>query len=366
MITIQDFEDHAKDQLPFAHREFFRNGASQESSLRRNVAAFQRIVLRPRFLTRDVSHRSLDIRILGQELRTPVAVAPTATQGVAHPDGEIGTAKACQATGSLFVLSTMSTARIEDVAAAAPDAVKWFQLYLNKDRDVSVKHILRAEACGFKAVVLTIDLPMTGLRHGEKRTAFALPSHMRLANFDDYGVLRKYPPKAGSSSSEWMNEAANFDDTMTWDVIPWLKSVTRLPVLVKGLLTKEDAVEAVNHGVDGIMVSNHGGRQLDCCPAPIEALPEVIQVVGGRVPVFVDGGVRTGTDVLKGLALGASAVFLGRPILWGLTAGGQAGVEQVLRIVTKELSDAMALSGCAKIADIDRSLVTRVEQLSKL
>lgn len=365
LLTIDEFEERAKDRLALPDREFYRNGAGSEFSLRDSVSAFDRLVLRPRFLRHDVSVVSLGVRVYGEWMGMPVGVAPTAMHALADAAAEIATAKACEKTGCVFILSTMSNSSIEDVASAAPRVCKWFQVYMNQDHGLTERHIRRAEASDFKAIVLTIDLPVLGLRFGERRHKFTLPHHLRLGNFSDSTHQKDINSLKGSPDA-WTNVPNHFDDCMDWEIVRWIKGLTRLPVLVKGLVTKEDAVQAVDHAVDGIIVSSHGSRQLDSSPAPIEALAEVVAAVDRRVPVFVDGGVRRGTDVLKALALGATAVFVGRPVLWGLSIDGQKGVEKVMDIFYRELSHGMALSGCPSLRHIDSSLVSRIEHISKL
>ena len=364
LLTLQDFEEQSKGRLPLPHNEFLRNGAGREQTLRDNVAAFARLLLRPRVL-RDVSNVRLTTRCLGHELRLPFGVAPTAMHALAHPDAERATAAACKEAGCLFILSNMSTVSMEQVAAAAPQSVKWFQLYLNKNHDVSARHVKRAQAAGFSAIVLTIDLPVLGVRLGERRTSFSLPSHMSLANYEEEDVKAIGAHRFGHEQ-RWRRVTESFDDAMTWDTVSWLRSLTPLPILVKGVLTAEDAREAVARGVAAVIVSNHGARQLDSCPATIDALPEVVRAVAGRVPVLVDGGVRNGSDILKCLALGATAAFIGRPALWGLVAGGRQGVRDTLAILEKELREAMALSGVSSIQQIDKSLVTHISTQCKL
>ena len=355
MICVKDFEEFAKNRLKEPEREFYRNGVCDEYTLKDNISAFHRYIIRPKFLRRDVSKRDLKTSFFGQELTMPICVAPTALQRMAHPDGEIATAKACEKLGCLYIMSTMSTTSIEEIAKAAPNAVKWFQLYLYKDRRVSEQHVKRAEKNGFKAIVLTADLPVLGLRRGEERTQFRIPSHLKLANFEEEDSTRRTFDVSDASNPH-----------LTWNDVTWLKSICRLPILVKGILTREDATTALKYGVDGIIVSNHGARQLDSSPATIDALPEIVEVVKKRVPVLMDGGLRRGSDVFKAVALGADGVCVGRPVLWGLIHAGQEGVERLLNILKKEFSDCMALSGCRELREIDKSFVKRIETLSKL
>lgn len=364
-ISLNDFEKQALQILPSGSREFYRNGAINEETLNQNRQAFKNIILRPRFLLKDVSKRDMTSWFLKDKTSMPIAVAPTALQQLAHPDGEAATAKACQEAQVVYVMSTMSTMSVEDVSAAAPEAIKWLQLYVYKDRSVSERLVKRAESCGFKAIVLTVDAPCIGIRLGEAKSKFSLPSHLKAGNFvleaETIGKME------ASRDNGWMSLSdVVFDSSMTWDVIAWLKKITSLSILVKGILTQEDALLAVSAGVDGIIVSNHGGRQLDCSPATIEALPEVVSAVNGRVPVFMDGGIRNGSDVMKALALGSKGVFVGRPVLYGLTCGGKDGVKRVLDILRKEFDVAMALCGCVSLQDINRNHVALRCSISKL
>lgn len=364
-LSLKDFEVAALEKLPEGSRQFYRNGAVNEETLRRNEEAFKDIVLRPRFLNKDVSKRDLSSSFLDSKVSMPIGVAPTALQQLAHPEGEAATAKACREANVLYIMSTMSTMSIEEVSAAAPGTCKWFQLYVFKDRQVSERLVKRAEKCGFKAIVLTIDAPVIGVRLGEERSRFSLPRDLKVGNFvheeKSIGKMEANRENGWSSLSDVV-----FDSSMTWKAISWLRSITSLPVIVKGILTDEDAKQAVHAGVHGIIVSNHGGRQLDSSPASIEALSEVVKAVHGRVPVFVDGGFRNGTDVVKALALGAKGVFIGRPILYGLTVGGASGVKRVFEILHKELDVAMALTGCVSVADVKHDHVARKRTLSKL
>jgi isopentenyl diphosphate isomerase/L-lactate dehydrogenase-like FMN-dependent dehydrogenase len=254
-----------------------------------------------------------------------------------------------------MVASTMATRSLEDIARAASGPL-WFQLYVYRDRSISESLVRRAEAAGYQALVLTVDAPRLGYRERDLRNGFGLPPHLRMANFvedESSDVSRR---EQGASALA-VHAAAMFDAGLTWEALTWLRGVTRLPVLVKGVLTAEDAMLAVEHGANGIIVSNHGGRQLDSAPATIEALPEVVDAVAGRCEVYLDGGIRRGTDVLKALGLGARAVLIGRPVLWGLAVGGASGAHHVLELLRAELELAMMLSGRPNMASIDRSMV---------
>ncbi|KAG7202562.1 hypothetical protein KM043_009758 [Ampulex compressa] len=266
--------------------------------------------------------------------------------------------------GTVFILSTISTCSIEEVAEAAPSCIKWFQLYIYSDRNVSLNLIRRAEQADFKALVLTIDAPIFGDRRADLRNKFTLPSHLRFANFKDDLSKNIYDSKNGSGLNEYV--MALFDASLSWDDIKWLKSITKLPIILKGILTAEDALLAVEHGVSGIIVSNHGARQVDSIPATIEALPEIVKTVGNKLEVYMDGGIMQGIDVFKALALGAKMVFFGRPMLWGLNYAGEKGARKILEIMKKEIDHAFALTGCASVKDVTRDMVIHESYYSHL
>jgi isopentenyl diphosphate isomerase/L-lactate dehydrogenase-like FMN-dependent dehydrogenase len=282
----------------------------------------------------------------------PFFVAPTAFQRMAHPDGEVATTRGAAAAGTVMCLSTIATATIEEVAAAAPDAPRWFQLYWAPDRGVVKDAVERAAAAGFKAILLTVDLPELGRRERDLRTGFEIPEEISVPAFLDFAE------RAGAVSPEDINWVV--DKSLTWRDLEWLRSVTSLPLLVKGILTAEDAELSCEAGAEGIVVSNHGGRQLDGVAASLDALPEVVETVGDRAVVLMDGGIRRGTDVVKALALGAKAVLAGRAPLYGLAVGGAEGVQRVLELLREEMALALALCGCASPAEVTRAHVRRV------
>ncbi|KAI1301700.1 Hydroxyacid oxidase 1 [Halotydeus destructor] len=362
MISVSDFEAYALQHLDKKSCDYYRSGANAENTLRENTEAFQRLRIKPRFLERDVSKRSTETTFLGSTVPFPIGVSPTALQRMAHPDGELATARACEELGTVMILSTMSTTSLEDVARAAPKLAKWFQLNICQDRSVTKRLLARAEKAGFAALVITVDVPYIGVRWADVKNKFTLPPHLTLANLEDEIVHGTKIP--GAPGVRFFN--SYFDPGLTWRDVDWVREQTKLPVLVKGILTAEDAMLAVEHRVSGIIVSNHGARQLDGVPATIEVLPEIVRAVGGHCEVFVDGGFREGTDVLKALALGARGVFVGRPVLWGLSHSGKNGVKQVLEILSKEFDAAMALSGCCETSHIKRELVAHKDSFSKL
>lgn len=349
LLTIDDYEKAARKRLSSMAYDYFRSGSDDERTLKRNRKAFRRFEIWPRMLV-DIAERDLETEVLGTRIEFPVLVAPTAYHRLAHPDGESETARGAAAAGTIFVLSTLSTTSIEDVAAASTGPM-WFQLYIHKDRGLTKSLVERAQAAGFLAIVLTVDAPVLGRRLADERNEFALPQGMSMVNLEADLIT----PGGGSSLSEYL--ATRHDPSVTWDDIEWLRSITSLPLLIKGVLRADDAARAVQAGSAGVIVSNHGGRQLDGAPASIDALHDVVDAVNGRAEIFLDGGVRWGTDVLKAVAMGAKAVLVGRPVLWGLALDGAEGVTAVLHLFRDELSTAMALAGCAGIASVTPDLI---------
>jgi len=354
LLTIDDYEDAAAGSLSKMAFDYFRSGADEERTLKANRNAFGKYEIWPRVLV-DVSVVDTSVTVCGTEVAFPILVAPTAYQKMAHSDGEAGAARGAGGAGTIYTLSTLATTTIEDVASAS-NGPKWFQLYVHTDRGLTKGLVERAEVAGYSAIVLTVDAPFLGRRLADERNRFVLPEGMSMVNMgelaDDISETLE-----GSALSSYV--ATRHDATLQWSDIEWLRSITSLKILIKGILRSDDAVRAVNEGVDGIVVSNHGGRQLDSAPATIDALPGVAEAVDGRCEVLMDGGIRFGTDVLKALALGARAVLVGRPMVWGLAVGGTEGVQRILELLRDELSNAMALSGCANISSIDASLVRR-------
>ena len=356
-INLFEYETLATQQLPQMALDYYASGAWDEMTLRDNRVAFERYKLRPRMLV-NVSDRDLSTRLFGQSLPLPILIAPMAFQCLAHPEGEIATAKAAAKVRSVMVLSTLATKSMQEVASVRKQAPQWFQLYVHRDRALTRALVERAHALGFQALCLTVDTPFVGRREKDIRNQFALPSGMELANLATLTDL-EIPHRTGESGL-FAYFAEQINPALTWADLEWLQSLSPLPVVVKGILRGDDAIRAVEHGARGVIVSNHGGRQLDGAIASIDALSEVVAAIGDKAEVLVDGGIRRGTDVLKALALGAKAVLLGRPVLWGLAVGGEAGVQHAIELLRDELDLAMALSGCAKLQDIDPSLVVRL------
>ena len=351
-LNLAEIEAAAKGRLTTLAYEYYVGGANDEVTVRENRVAFERLALRYHVLV-DVTRRSTKTTVLGAPVDFPVLVAPTAFQRLACDEGEIATARAAATAGTVMILSTPSTCTIEDVAAAG--GKQWFQLYVYSDRGLTRALIERAEACGMSAIVLTVDAPVLGRRERDLRNRFHLPDGIRLANVPSSGSI-PMPSRHGESGLA-TSFASGIDAGLTWKDVDWLRSITRLPVLIKGIVRGDDAARAVDHGAAGIIVSNHGGRQLDTAVTSVSALPEVADAVAGRAEVLLDGGVRRGTDVIKAIALGARAVLVGRPVVWGLAVGGEHGARRVLELLRSEVDLAMALCGCPTIDDISRDLV---------
>lgn len=334
-FNVMDYEAPAQARMNAAHWDYYAGGSGDEITLHANRAIFDHIRLRPRMLV-DVTTCDTSTSVLGCPISMPILVAPTAQHGFAHPEGECETARGVGQAGTLLTASSVSSRRLEEVAAAANGPL-WFQLYVFDDNTITIDVVQRAEQAGYKAVVLTVDVPRFGNRERDLRNAFHLPAS---ANFDVPDVTKLKP-------------------SLTWRDLAWLKSLTSLPILVKGILTAEDTILALEHGADGIIVSNHGGRQLDGAITSLEALPEVVEAASGRCEIYFDGGIRRGTDVIKALALGAHAVLVGRPVLWGLAVNGQEGVRHILELLRNELELAMALCGAPTLKQITPTLIRR-------
>jgi 4-hydroxymandelate oxidase len=352
-INVTDLERLARERLDRSAYDYYSSGAEDERTLIRNRRAFDELELHYRVLV-DVSKRDPSTEVLGTSIALPVMIAPTAFHRLAHPDGELATARAAGAAGTIMILSSLSNTRIEEVVPSTRAPI-WFQLYVYKDRGATEALIARAEAAGARAIVLTVDAPLLGTRERDVRNRFQLPEGLAVENMvaAGYGAVRA--PPSGSGLAAYF--ASLIDPALEWKDLAWLRSRTKLPLVLKGLVRADDARRAVDSGVDAIVVSNHGGRQLDGSPATISVLPSIADAVGGRIEILLDGGVRRGTDVLKALALGAKAVLVGRPVLWGLAVSGQSGVERVLSILRSELDLAMALAGVPRPADATSDLV---------
>lgn len=352
-VNLHDVEAAAESRLPAMTFSYYAGGAGDEITLRENRRAYDALALRPRVLV-DVSARRLDTTVLGAPIAAPILIAPMAFQGMAHAHGEAATARAAGAAGLGMVLSTLASRTAEDVRAATR-APLWYQLYVFKDRGATRALVERVESADYGALVLTVDAPLLGRRERDVRSRFQFPAGV--PNVAPATTSDASRPDAPGDSHLAMHFLQAIDPSISWRDIEWLRGITRLPIVVKGILRGDDAMRAAEHGAAAVIVSNHGGRQLDTAIATIRALPDVAEHTAGRIELLVDGGIRRGTDIVKALALGARAVLVGRPILWGLAVGGEAGVARVLAILRDELDLAMALAGCASIADIGRDLV---------
>ena len=347
MLTLREFEVEARRRLDPTIYDYFAGGADDEVTLRANESAFGRIGLVPRVL-RGAGEPELGLTLLGCRTSMPILIAPTAFHRLAHVDGERATARAAASAGTAMIVSMASTVPLEEVAveaqatAQAGTAQLWFQLYLQPDLQFTESIVRRAEAAGCKALVVTVDSPVFGRRERDLRNGFVdLPQGLYCENLRQPGGIREIV----------------FSPEFSWDHIHWLREMTALKIVLKGILHPADARLAVEHGADAIFVSNHGGRQLDSVPATIDLLPAIAEAIDGRIPVLMDGGIRRGTDVVKALALGANAVAVGRPVLWGLAVAGEAGVKQVLEMLRSELVRALALCGCTSPQDVSPHLV---------
>ncbi|MCB1624639.1 MAG: alpha-hydroxy-acid oxidizing protein [Pseudomonadales bacterium] len=353
LLNLFEVERAALARLPVGARDYYAGGAADELTLRANRDAWERIAIHYRVL-RDVSVRDQRTKILGTALDWPVMIAPTAYHQMAHRDGELATARAAAGCGTALILSTLSNYSIEEVAQVAGRGW-WFQLYVYKDRGITRDLVARAVDAGCGAIAVTVDAPQGARRERDVRNGFTFPAELPMSNLLPAGERYSRPSLAHGGFMGYVNEM--LDPSLTWRDLAWLVAESRVPVLVKGIVRADDALRALDHGARGVIVSNHGGRQLDTAPATASVLPGIAARVGGRAPVLVDGGIRRGTDVLKALALGADAVLVGRPALWGLTIGGEAGVRHVLGLLRAEFDIAMALAGCASINDISADLL---------
>jgi 4-hydroxymandelate oxidase len=372
-LNCEDLEKVARERLRPRTYDYYAGGALDERTLRANVEAWGRIPIHYRVLV-DVSARDVATTVLGTRVSMPVLVAPTAFHRLACAEGEVATARAAARAGTIMVLSSLSNTRVEEVCAASRGDVHqtppgggtvWFQLYVYRDRGATAALVARAEAAGARALVVTVDAPVFGRRERDLRHQVRPPPRAEdtAAGRGDGVESEAKSNLATEVATTVANIAANVDPALSWKDVAWLRSITKLPVLIKGLVRPDDAIRAADNGADGVVVSNHGGRQLDGAPATADVLGPVADAVGGRVEVLVDGGVRRGADVLRALALGARGVLVGRPLLWGLALGGEEGVLGTLETMREELDRAMALAGCARVADVTRDLVDALHRL---
>ncbi|XP_047266166.1 peroxisomal (S)-2-hydroxyacid oxidase GLO4 isoform X4 [Capsicum annuum] len=350
-VHVNEFQELARQVLPKMYYDFFAGGAEDQYTLKENIEAFCRITIRPRILV-DVSRIDMSTIILGHKTSAPIIVAPTSSHQLAHPEGEVATARGAAACNVIMALSFTSTCTVEEVASSC-NTVRFFQTYVYKRRDITELMVRRAENNGFRAIILTADTPRLGRREADIKNKMISP---RLRNFEGF-ISTEVVSDKGSNLEAYA--AKTLDPSLSWKDIAWLKSITKLPILIKGVLTGDDATKAIEAGVAGIIVSNHGARQLDYTPATISVLEEfqVVHAVQGKVPVLLDGGIRRGADIFKALALGAKAIMIGRPVIYGLAAKGESGVKQVIEMLKNELELTMSLAGCCTVDDITRSHV---------
>jgi 4-hydroxymandelate oxidase len=349
-VNVEEFEAIAREKMPAASYDYYAGAAEDEITLRDNREAFRRLRIAFRVLV-DVAERDMRTSILGVPMSSPVILAPTAMHRMAHDEGERATARAAESTETLMCLSSISSVAMEEVAACAPKGRRWFQLYHMGDKRKTESLVRRAQESGYEAIVVTVDTPVLGRRERDLRHPQVIPDGVTAVHFAPEPDARRAPDEE--------RQIGNFINQpfLTWNDLAWLRSLTDLPLIPKGVVRADDAKRCIDEGMAGIWISNHGGRQLDTSIATADALPSVARAVAGQVPVIVDGGIRRGTDVVKALALGADAVAIGRPQLWGLAADGESGVRAVLTLLRNELSMAMALAGCKNLAEIDESLL---------
>ena len=353
LLNVDDYEHAARERLDASIYDYIAGGSWDEVTLTENRTAYDKWRLRPRAMV-NVEHRDLSVSILGDRLSLPIGIAPSAFHKLMHPDGELATARAAGAAGTVMCLSIMSTVSLEEVAAVASGPL-WLQTYILKDRSLTADLAARAKAAGYRAFVLTVDTPVLGRRERDSRNQFELPAGIEMRN------ISMPPPAPGEYESPMVRFIKQqIDPSLTWREVEWFVKTVQMPVFVKGVLHPEDARLAVQAGVRGIIVSNHGGRQLDGAIATLDALPGIVFAVSDtNLDVIVDGGIRRGTDVVKALALGAKMVLVGRPVLWGLAVDGEAGTRAVLEILRREFDTTLALVGSPRSVDLNRDFVTR-------
>ena len=354
-VNLSEFEALARKALRGPVFDHLSGGTDDEVALQENIEAFRRIQIIPRVL-RDVTNRNLSATVLGQSISFPVILAPVTCLRRFHAQGELAAARAASAAGTIFTVSTGACYGLDEIAKASPGPF-WLQLYAYRDKGITKGLVQRAEAVGHSAICLTADVPVGGRRERDLRNQYFYPKAMLYKNLTGLGLKGLSPQMSDEELLAF--SARELTVALTWEYLEWLKSITKLPILLKGILSTEDALRAVSSGMQGIVVSNHGGRQLDRAPAAIDVLQEIAAAVDGRMEILLDSGVRRGTDVLVALALGAKAVLLGRPYAWALAANGEKGVSQALAMLREEFDIAMALAGCASVAEISASLVRR-------
>ncbi|MFB6226947.1 MAG: alpha-hydroxy acid oxidase [bacterium] len=357
--NLRQLKTMARDQVSNAAFDYVAGGAGDERTLESNRRAYENWELIHRVL-RDVSDCDASTEVLGTEVEFPALVAPTAFHCLMHEDGETATVQGAHQAGTLFTASTLATKSLEDIAEAS-EGPRWYQLYIYRDRSLTKSLVQRAEEAGYSALVLTVDSPVWGRRERDIRNGFSLPDDLGLANFRELEQEDLPDAESGENGlAEYVSQ--QLDPSLTWDDVQWLNELTELPLLIKGVVDPGDAREALRHGCAGVVVSNHGGRQLDAGIPTLEALPDVVEAVGDEGEVYLDGGIRRGTDVLIALALGARAVLVGRPVLWSLAVGGTSGVDRALTLLKDEIENGLALCGLRSVDDISADRVRRTRQ----
>ena len=356
IINLFDLEQRFTKKLPKAIEGYYSSGARDEVSLKRNRSVFNDYELLPKIL-RDVSKIDLNTSVLGIDIDAPIMLAPVAMQQMAHEEGEAGTALAAKKFNTIMTHSTISNKSINEIGPLHEKL--FFQLYFSKDRDFTAEMLKNCKSLGYKAIVFTVDAPRLGTRERDERNSFKMPEHLKLGNFvgtkfEHFDEIEEYEGSSMNAHSDHL-----FDPSLTFDIIPWIKEQSDLPILVKGVLRPDDATKALSSGADGIVISNHGGRQLDHAVPPLKQIEPIRNTVGYEPLIIVDGGIRRGTDILKCIALGANAVQVGRPLLWGLEYDGHKGVELVLNLLKAELTEAMILTGCRNLDEITIDLISK-------
>jgi isopentenyl diphosphate isomerase/L-lactate dehydrogenase-like FMN-dependent dehydrogenase len=374
-INLDEIERLAYSKLDMNTLSYFMSGANNEETLRRNKEQFKKVLLYPKIL-KDVSNTDISTTILGNKISMPIMIAPSALHKMAHEDGEIATAKASKNANTLMILSTLSSSSIERVAAANENGLRWQQLYITKTRDETIEIIKEAERNKYTGLVLTVDAPVLGYRERDFQVKFKVPQGIFYENLINLGkdpnsALSKYKSseknldkvveETGKNSALFSYFSSNIDSSLTWEIIQWLKKITKLPIILKGVHRVDDALKAQAMGVEGIIISNHGARQLDSVPSTIEMLYPICQALkkikDNKMEVYCDGGFTRGSDVFKAVAMGAKGVFLGRPIIWGLTCGGHEGVRKVLDLIRNEFLITMKLCGCTNVNEINEDFI---------
>jgi isopentenyl diphosphate isomerase/L-lactate dehydrogenase-like FMN-dependent dehydrogenase len=356
ILNLESLEPIARERLEKSLYDYIAGGAADEWTLQESRTAWNRIQVLPRML-RGVATRSLETTVLGTRVSMPILVPPMGFHGLCHLDAEEATAAATGAERTIFCASTVSNKSLETIAQAS-DGPKWFQLYVYRDKGITRGLVERAVAAGYTALCLTVDTPLAGQRERDRRNRLRMPSHLELGNFPaSHTTMHHTGGGEGSSLAAYIH--SQWDPGLTWKDVEWLRSISPLPIVVKGVLAPDDAILSIEHGAAAVMVSNHGARQLDTVPASITMLEPIVDAVNGRCEVYIDGGIRRGTDVLKALALGARAALIGRPILWGLAIDGREGVRSVLQHIRAELDLAMALAGVSDVRNVSREMIYR-------